>query len=99
MKQYPNLNRQDHKAMQNAPLVGAGVGGLAGSGLGALFAKLTGLVNPAAGLGIGAGLGALSGGLVGNSIQNTYNEALTPDELAYLSKLSQQLDYRNSINY
>ena len=84
MQQYPNLTPENHRTMQFVPGIGAGVGGLAGGGLGALFAKLTGKINPLMGLGIGALGGALSGLSTGSYIRNAYNNNMTPEETEYL---------------
>ena len=78
---------QNYSAMQQAPLIGAGVGGSAGMGLGTLFALLTNS-NPLLGLALGGGAGLLGGGLVGSNLKSRYNDSLTPEEARLLASLS-----------
>ena len=83
---YPeSFNLENHKEMQKAPATAALATGLGGGALGALFAKLTGRLNPLLGLGIGAGVGGLGGYLTGASLKNVYNSKLTPEQIQYLS--------------
>jgi hypothetical protein len=80
----PSFNVENHQLMQKMPIVTAGTGAIPAAGLGALFAKLTGLANPLLGAGVGLGAGLLSGGLLGANIKKRYNDALTSEELQYL---------------
>lgn len=88
-----NFNPEQFLQQHYAPSTGASVlpgtllGGGAGAGLGALFAKLT---NNALGIpmGVGAGAGALLGALVNNGI-NT-RKASTDREAALANLSSQQ---------
>lgn len=72
LNQYSVENQPVRKSM----FAGAGIGGAAGGGLGALFAKLAG-ANPAIGL-VGAVPGAILGGTLGRSGANNkaYRERL-----------------------
>lgn len=79
------LTIQDHRTMQNAPLVGTGVGALGGAGLGALFSALSGM-NPVSSLAIGAGLGGISGNVTGRKLRNMYNTSITGNEAAQLAQ-------------
>ena len=84
---YPNeFNPQNHSIMQQAPLIGAGIGGSAGVSLGTLFALLTNN-NPLLGLALGGGAGLLGGGLLGSNLKRNYNNSMTPEEAQYLAAL------------
>lgn len=89
--EYAQLTPENHNRIQTAPFIGAGIGGLAGSGLGALFAKLTGKVSPLMGLGMGAVGGALAGNITGKTIRRAYNDNMTPEEAEYLARLDPNL--------
>lgn len=90
---YPNeFNPQNHQIMQQAPLIGAGLGSGAGMGLGTLFALLTNR-NPLLGIALGGGAGLLGGGMLGANLKRNYNNNMTPEEAQYLATLQNGRGY------